>query len=219
MSDHFKIQAIQTTYQGYKFRSRLEARWAVFFDALGLKWEYEPEGFQLPGGLQYLPDFRVTSPTGLVQWYEIKPAGGSSLKFDAFSEALHTSHKLNPEARPVHAQLLAANDPLDWFAAVEAIRYSGYRCPVCPRCGALSDHLTVEYCWPDVHIDCYACDCDTPDGGGHPIEQGVLGAVWPHKGVVAMARTEWDKCLRNARVAATAARAARFEHGESGRPA
>lgn len=26
------IKAIDTIYKGYKFRSRLEARWAVFFD-------------------------------------------------------------------------------------------------------------------------------------------------------------------------------------------
>ena len=218
MSDHFKIQAIQTTYQGYKFRSRLEARWAVFFDALGLKWEYEPEGFQLPGGLQYLPDFRVTSPTGLVQWYEIKPAGGSSLKFDAFSEALHTSHKLNPEARPVHAQLLAANDPLSWLDANGQGDSHSAQSPVCPRCGAFSDHLDKDLVWPDMHIYCYACDCDTADGGGHPVEQGVLGPVWPHKGSVAMAFAAWQACAWRVREAALDARAARFEHGESGRP-
>jgi len=41
------IKTIQTAYKGYKFRSRLEARWAVFFDAFPLKWEYEPEGYDL----------------------------------------------------------------------------------------------------------------------------------------------------------------------------
>ena len=54
-----EIKAIQTEYNGYKFRSRLEARWAVFFDALGVEYEYEPEGFQLPSGARYLPDFRI----------------------------------------------------------------------------------------------------------------------------------------------------------------
>ena len=54
-----KIQAIETEYNGYRFRSRLEARWAVFFDALGVDYEYEPEGFELPDGRWYLPDFRV----------------------------------------------------------------------------------------------------------------------------------------------------------------
>lgn len=48
---------IETEYNGYRFRSRLEARWAVFFDAVGIKYEYEPEGYNLPNGTRYLPDF------------------------------------------------------------------------------------------------------------------------------------------------------------------
>ena len=54
-----EIRVIETEYNGYRFRSRLEARWAVFFDALGVPYEYEPEGFTLPSGKKYLPDFRV----------------------------------------------------------------------------------------------------------------------------------------------------------------
>lgn len=54
-----EIKPIETVYKGYRFRSRLEARWAVFFDALGIEWEYEPEGFVLPNGMKYLPDFRL----------------------------------------------------------------------------------------------------------------------------------------------------------------
>jgi hypothetical protein len=50
------MKPIETRYKGYRFRSRLEARWAVFFDALGLAWEYEKEGYSLPSG-NYLPDF------------------------------------------------------------------------------------------------------------------------------------------------------------------
>lgn len=53
------IKPIETYYNGYRFRSRLEARWAVFFDALGVKYEYEPEGFDLGDGLYYLPDFKI----------------------------------------------------------------------------------------------------------------------------------------------------------------
>lgn len=54
-----EIKPIETDYNGYRFRSRLEARWAVFFDALHVPYEYEPEGFDLGNGLYYLPDFRV----------------------------------------------------------------------------------------------------------------------------------------------------------------
>jgi len=62
------MKAIETKYKGYRFRSRLEARWAVFFDALGLAWEYEKEGYDL-NGIKYLPDFWLP---GLDCWIEIK---------------------------------------------------------------------------------------------------------------------------------------------------
>ena len=63
------IKAIETQYKGYKFRSRLEARWAVCFDALELEWEYEKEGFVLDG-TPYLPDFWIET---WKSWVEIKP--------------------------------------------------------------------------------------------------------------------------------------------------
>ena len=68
----FCMKAIQTEYKGYKFRSRLEARWAVFFDAMGLEWEYEPEGFDLEYKGWYLPDFYLNEVDA---WIEIKPKG------------------------------------------------------------------------------------------------------------------------------------------------
>ena len=57
-----EIKAIETEYNGYRFRSRLETRWAVFFDALGIEYQYETEGFEAPtyNGQEkvfYLPDF------------------------------------------------------------------------------------------------------------------------------------------------------------------
>ena len=52
------IKPIETKYNGFRFRSRLEARWAVFFDMIGLKYEYEIEGFEM-NGVRYLPDFYI----------------------------------------------------------------------------------------------------------------------------------------------------------------
>ena len=65
-----EIKAIETRYNGYLFRSRLEARWAVFFDSLGIRYEYEPEGFELPSGKRYLPDFYLKD---FEMYAEIKP--------------------------------------------------------------------------------------------------------------------------------------------------
>ena len=63
------IEVKETLYNGYRFRSRLEARWAVFFDALGIRYEYEPEGYDLPNGISYLPDFYLPD---LKIWIEVK---------------------------------------------------------------------------------------------------------------------------------------------------
>lgn len=65
-----EIKAITTYYNGYKFRSRLEARWAVFFDAAKIRYEYEPEGFRLENGLCYLPDFYLPDEN---MYVEVKP--------------------------------------------------------------------------------------------------------------------------------------------------
>lgn len=54
--DHATVAArrfgIATDYSGIKFRSRVEATWAVFFDEIALPWAYEP--VDLYG---YIPDF------------------------------------------------------------------------------------------------------------------------------------------------------------------
>ena len=72
------IKPIETFYNGYRFRSRLEARWAVFFDALGITYHYEPEGYELDGGEFYLPDFYLDDFEIFV---EIKPFDKSVVKF------------------------------------------------------------------------------------------------------------------------------------------
>ncbi len=64
---------IPTRYKGYHFRSRLEARWAVFFDHLKLDWDYEPQGYVLES-TPYLPDFRLVLPGDRLVFAEVKPA-------------------------------------------------------------------------------------------------------------------------------------------------
>ena len=84
------FRAINTRYKGYNFRSRLEARWAVFFDHLGIRWDYEPEGFELGNGLRYLPDFWLPD-AGL--WVEVKPgAPDAPTREKAWRLALNTGH-------------------------------------------------------------------------------------------------------------------------------
>lgn len=71
------INPIETVYKGHRFRSRLEARWAVFFDVLGIEWEYEIEGFKITANWSdkgtktwyYLPDFYLPESK---TWVEVK---------------------------------------------------------------------------------------------------------------------------------------------------
>lgn len=60
-----QIKSIPTTYDGIQFRSRLEAKYAAFFDLCGWKWSYEPEGFD-----GWIPDFSLGEVPTLV---EVKP--------------------------------------------------------------------------------------------------------------------------------------------------
>jgi hypothetical protein len=57
MTINYTIQAKPTVYRGQTFRSRLEARWAAFFDLLEWEWVYEPFHF---GG--WVPDFAIRAP-------------------------------------------------------------------------------------------------------------------------------------------------------------
>ena len=78
------IQVLPTFYNGYSFRSRLEARWAVFFDCLKIKFEYEPEGFVFSDGEKYLPDFYLPTFNGGM-YVEVKPEGGNFSKAEKFA--------------------------------------------------------------------------------------------------------------------------------------
>ena len=103
-----QIKAIETVYKGYRFRSRLEARWAVFFDALGVKWEYEKEGFDLGEAGWYLPDFWLPE---LGVWAEIKPF--DQVKIDPESEWLNLITKFRDS---VGQAIVLLRDPGVWCA-------------------------------------------------------------------------------------------------------
>jgi hypothetical protein len=189
------LKPIETSYKGHRFRSRLEARWAVFFDALGFRWEYEVEGYELPNGARYLPDFKLITPQGNYRWVEIKPSDVTAdPKFSTFARAVGQT---GIEA------MLVSGSPLQWLG-------SGYS--ICPRCG-----VPAQAPWDD-NVYCWPCDMETPGGGDHNWElNGVQGTTWrPHKGSVV---ARWDDVCQLKRLvdrAATKAQGARFEFGEQG---
>jgi hypothetical protein len=126
------MKAIETKYKGRRFRSRLEARWAVFFDAMGFKWEYEPEGYA-KGGIAYLPDFLLTLPNGKQLYCEVKPeeyhfSDDPRLKF--YRELVNTLHKpfvmLTGLPQFMVYDQIAPNLPEDSFHAVFFLDYEPY---------------------------------------------------------------------------------------------
>lgn len=71
--------AVPTVHKGIRFRSRTEARWAAFMDALDLGYEYEPGRFPLSVGGFYVPDFRIPD---FDAWLEVKPANDEIRKLE-----------------------------------------------------------------------------------------------------------------------------------------
>lgn len=202
------MKAIETRIYGCRFRSRLEARWAVFFTSLDLRWEYEPEGFEIDGE-PYLPDFRVWTPQRKPMWFEIKPEHiQSDGKFEKFKAALEA--EIDPYSCATPRAMLLNGDPHQFLQ----------KNTICPRCGFVLEkrwqqiepgHYSFFYCWH--------CDAETPSGGGNPEEaDGVKCAKYaPHKGDLEVSAPELRQFLGLVDGAITSAMSARFEHGEAKR--
>lgn len=73
------MRPIETTYREVKFRSRLEARWARFFDAMEYAWLYERMPVILGDGTSYTPDFFLPKQGCYI---EVKPEWPTKLEID-----------------------------------------------------------------------------------------------------------------------------------------
>ncbi len=227
------LRPIETHYKGYRFRSRLEARWAVFFEALGLKWEYEPEGFVTSAG-SYLPDFRVWTPQGKPMWYEVKPEHvKSDAKFEAFAAANLDAWSQLPEVDRKGESLaraaLLSGDPVDMLTRGKTT--------VCHRCGHIKRGAPVLV-YTMLHdlgiltagqrarmVYCSSCFLETQHWQNHETTQpNLMHIAYLHGfGLFDLpygTSNGWvtvpESMPRRVMNAATTARAARFEHGERG---
>lgn len=66
------VRAVAKTYSGVRFRSTLEADWALNLDQLDIAWQYEPQAFVLRSGKCYAPDFYLPD---IDTWLEVKGPG------------------------------------------------------------------------------------------------------------------------------------------------
>lgn len=135
-------EPIQTYYHGHHFRSRIEARWAVFYDALKVPWAYEMEGFELGAGVRYLPDFWLPEQDC---WVEIK---GASPKVDEEHKASLLAEATGKRVLIFYGSIpydIGNDGPHDTVSAfLFAPRLCGDNCYAwceCPVCGGFA----IEY--------------------------------------------------------------------------
>jgi hypothetical protein len=212
------VKAIETRYAGCRFRSRLEARWAVFFDNLGVPWQYEPEGFDLKGKLDdallehkwieggyYLPDFYL--PT-LDTWYEVKGSKPTRREYE-----LAWLLEESTQQRVVMAWGDIPRNPDPWgrdqssaanLRGVDVLGDHDYAWCVCPWCGQ-----------PGIEFDARSARIH-----GYKVHGLTDAEAWQ---AIEGKPEHWridDKCYsgNDPRIltAFDAARSARFEHGEAG---
>lgn len=205
MGNILELRPIETEFKGYRFRSRTEARWAIFFEQLpGIDWSYEVQGFKLPNGEYYLPDFLVTTPQGRQIWYEVKAEGSDRgiSKVESFNLTEETCYLLR-------------GDPYAMLADESRVF-------MCPRCSLICDpcYGISVMSDGDAYYGCQPCDNETPCGGGNPPEPGVFLDIWPspHKGMLHVDGRLWPSYVSKVKSIAKYARRIRFEHGEKPSP-
>ncbi len=184
------LQALETRAYGHRFRSRLEARYAVFLTELGVRWQYEPEGFALKAG-PYLPDFFLPDVNGGT-WLEIKPHGAGSFwdeRLVEFAQRVESSNQSFFIAYGIPSrQFLEGWVEYEAEGILDAIVDPHMWC-IC-RCGKTPG---IQFDGRSDRIDCKHAGCTKSSHG----DKGY-------------SHNHWRIAL-----AAEAARSARFEHGEA----
>jgi hypothetical protein len=200
--------AIETTYAGHRFRSRLEARWAVFFDHLRIEWKYEPQGYVVGSGsdrtYHYLPDFWLPRQD---IWAEVK---GQVDERDVavLSAAAHPEHGLPSRDGGALTKDDAGADTLRLVVLSDIPRTFKFGIPL--HTGLGWDHHLAKL---QMHLVAWGVN----DGGV------AVPLCWPNPWTILRPReltyprtliAEGD--FPEVKRAYQAAQGARFEHGASG---
>jgi len=126
-----KIQSLPTEYEGITYRSRTEAKWALFFKENSIPFAYEAEGFDL-GGVKYLPDFFLTVGNC---WFEVKPFDPTGREIDKAKRLAVATRRLvfiapgAPRAKiGLHAVSPSGRVLKDWQFAYAHDQGVGYIC-------------------------------------------------------------------------------------------
>ena len=231
-----QIQAIETIYRGYRFRRRLEARWAVYFDLMNIPWEYEFEGYRLSTGENYLPDFYLPEVSVAV---EIKPIGDFTINFPEqdivnFKDGRKNASKYNTAAQDLGdagRYIIFMGDPFNVFGREQVNgkryfftkgscilreeRYCGENCNECIRKDEMICYqmfvLSENKIIPIVKTsDLFMMPKNTDNFGVVAIDDNKAPNYYN------VDVSEFQNIRKKGLWAAAKARQARFEHGEHG---
>ena len=204
-----QTRAIETHYRGCRFRSRLEARWAVFFDTLGWDWEYEKQGYKIGWHqdrvMPWLPDFEIVTTYGQhfyvevkgdpdfftnTEWFHYFDYGGGPPGFPDCG----WSNKYTADNKPllILGNIPRFSDPASIFYVPLIVHYKGVK-------GMLGG-LDAGGVYTDGHF--YWDDLDSSDAGIKDFQVIVAEGDRPYRDTAKVAD------------AMRAASGARFEHGE-----
>jgi hypothetical protein len=156
------MKAIETKYKGYRFRSRMEARWAVFFDYVRIKWEYEKEGYVI-NGTCYLPDFWLPELNTFVEIKgNVKPSDAELQK--CIDLSIESNHPVYLLAGPIPTIEIESEPPMkigteyNGFHFLNGSMQSNYIWTMCEECGMHGMSCHPNY-FMMSDLERLYCDC------------------------------------------------------------
>ncbi|MDP9312779.1 MAG: hypothetical protein M3R24_18145 [Chloroflexota bacterium] len=211
MGNGLNPKAIETLYNGYRFRSRLEARWAVFFDALDIRYEYEKEGYDL-NGLWYLPDFWLPKQQAWVEIKPMEPSDEEMQKASLLSEMQETYVVIFSDGLPSdNGKRHYADGFYGWYRGERVLGNNWMECRTCGHIDLLPGIAGAVHClW---------CDYSKPEQLIRSIHlELILTCKWSDDAHRRMVDTFYDSRSPRLVTAYDAARQAQFEHGKGRGP-
>lgn len=200
------IYARETRYAGHRFRSRLEARWAVFFDTLKIPYQYEPEGFRWAnmehGTMSWLPDFHLPRSH---TWVEVK---GDWMQFLAEHPKWFDAHDYGCSPLPNFTESFGSMTGI--LLLGEIPRYTPHLVlhPLITHTRGLYVQQATFLCGEGGHL---------PSGPEH-LNPDIYHQFCGNESLLPFLPytvNEGLNCYSAVSLAYTAARSARFEHGET----
>lgn len=170
------INSIKTFYNGVKFESKLEARWAIFFNFMDIEYQYEPEWDEVKAfGFRghYKPDFYLPA---LDYWVEVKPKSIRELNDLELMKATGWAEWENLVILSGPPRLLKETSEAHyifwWNPRKKAVDMHGYmwwcECPKCKRIdlmpfGGIPQNCR-KTCFPDDAVDLFGNELPEPNG-------------------------------------------------------